>query len=101
MKKLFMILLLTTSSAFAACESYEAQIIAEVVESRTDSLTFCKAVISAESITLYNEHALCPLNMEEVLENGIDFPLMWGHDCDVPRTISGVLISNGRSIRLD
>ncbi|WP_127717326.1 hypothetical protein [Halobacteriovorax sp. HLS] len=91
---------LFTTNSFA-CSTYEAQIIADVVRVETDSMMTCKAFISAESIQMYNEHGLCGLKLEEVLENGIDFPLINGHDCEVEDTISGYLYTTKTGISLD
>ena len=91
---------LISTSAFS-CETFEAQIIADVERVETDSMMTCKAFISPSTITLYNEHSLCPLDLSEVLENGIDFPLVNGHDCEVEGTISGYLYTTKTGISLD
>jgi hypothetical protein len=102
MKQLLIVALfsLIQASTFS-CESYEAQIIATVDRVETDSMMTCKAFLNADSIELYNEHALCPLELSEVLENGIDFPLVNGHDCEVEGTISGYLYTTKTGISLD
>ena len=76
-----------------ACQQ-EAQIIAKISGRATDSLTYCVAKIDPDSIVQYNINQLCPLNLSEVLEMGIEFGLTNGHDCEVPvgETISGVLV---------
>jgi hypothetical protein len=84
-----------------ACEQPEAQVIMNVVETRTDSLTFCKAYVSAASIEHYSESGICPLERQTVIELGVDFPLTNGHDCEVPKTISGILIQKNNRIHLD
>lgn len=75
-----------------ACQQ-EAQIIAKISGRDTDSLTYCVAKIDPTSIVQYNVNQLCPLDLAEVLEQGIEFGLTNGHDCDVPTgDISGVLV---------
>jgi uncharacterized protein YdbL (DUF1318 family) len=93
---------LISFSAFS-CETNEAQFIGQIVEVKTDSMHYCKAMFSVESISLYNEHALCPLDVSEVLENGVDFPLVNGHDCElsVGETLSGYLYTTKTGISLD
>tara|TARA_B100001971_G_scaffold84647_1_gene78184 strand:+ start:293168 stop:293473 length:306 start_codon:yes stop_codon:yes gene_type:complete len=100
--KLSIFILLAAMSVFA-CDTYEAQFIAKVTEVETDSLTYCRAKISAESIALYNEHILCPLDMSEVIAKGISLPLINGHDCEVSvgEQISGYLYTRGNTIQLD
>lgn len=76
-----------------ACQQ-EAQIIAKISGRDTDSLTYCVAKIDPASIVQYNVNQLCPLDLAEVLEQGIEFGLNHGHDCEVPvgSDISGVLV---------
>ncbi len=91
-------------SAFADCnDQYEAQIIAEIVSVKTDSMTYCKAMLSRESISHFREHILCPLDLAEIIENGIDFSLVNGHDCELTKgdTVSGVLVQSNGKIRFD
>lgn len=102
MKLLSLIFIIFSVPSFAfECETLEAQISAKVEEVKTDSLTFCKAYISSESVSIYNEHVLCPLDITEVLSEGVSFPLINGHDCEVPDTLSGVLVKGKYQIYLD
>lgn len=83
-------------SVAATCEG-EAQIIAAVKEVRTNSLTYCNAIVDAAAVTHYSASGVCPLPLARVIAEGIEFPLQNGHDCEVPETISGVLVlSHGR-----
>ena len=81
----------------------EAQIIAEITEKQTDSLFYCIAKISTESIKFYNENQLCPLDLADIVHDGIHFPLQSGHDCEIStgQVISGVLVSKNGIIRLE
>jgi hypothetical protein len=104
MKTLTIALILITSlSSLNAhtCEKYEAQIVATVKTIETDSLTFCKAIVSYENITFYAEHSFCPLDKRDLVETGISFPLQNGHDCEIPEVISGYAYSDNGKIRLD
>ena len=104
MKNLIMIAitLISISGAFASeCEKMEAQIIAEIVEVKTDSLTYCKAMVSEKSISHFREHFFCPLLIEEVVEQGISFPLTNGHDCVVPEKIGGYILLGENGIELE
>ena len=100
--KLIIIVLSLTFSIFA-CDTYEAQFIGEVTRVETDSLTYCKAYLSHESVSHYNVHALCPLDLSEVINEGIDFPLVNGHDCEVNRgeKLSGILVQDNNQIFID
>lgn len=91
---------LIQTSSFS-CETYEAQIIASIDRVETVSKTSCKAFLDASSIDLYNEHALCPLELSEVLENGINFDLAHGLDCYDKEIISGYLFTTKTGISLD
>lgn len=99
MKTLILIVaILSSQFAFAfnqqGCQQ-EAQIIAKVLERDTDSLTYCVAKIDPASIIQYNENQLCPLDLAEVLDQGVEFGLSNGHDCEAPgagSVITGVLV---------
>ena len=98
MKTLILIVtVLATQFAMAQNQScqQEAQIIAKVSGRSTDSLTYCSVKIDPASIVQYNVNQLCPLDLSEVLEQGIEVGLTNGHDCDSPAPgtdISGVLV---------
>lgn len=71
----------------------EAQIIASVGELKTDSMTTCRVMISR--VSTYNENINCPLDVSEVMSEGIEIGLKNGHDCEFESdTISGVLVKN-------
>lgn len=97
--KLLLILLFSLSTGASVCDEYQAQIIADVVSVETDSLTFCRAKVSYNSIKVFNPYGdnqyidgdICPLYRQEVVTKGIDFPLINGHDCEVPDEINGVI----------
>lgn len=98
MKTLILIVtVLATQFAMAqnqACQQ-EAQIIAKAGDRSTDSLTFCSYKIDPKSIVHYNVNQLCPLDLDEVLAEGISVGLTNGHDCDTPAPgtqVSGILI---------
>lgn len=102
MKFLTFTFLLLSIQSFA-CDQAEAQILAKVVVGDTDSMHYCRAIVTAESIEIYNESEVCPLSKEEVISKGVEFPLTNGHDCDVYRgdTITGVVYKKGEIIYLD
>lgn len=73
----------------------EAQIIAKVESVKTDSLTYCRVMV--KQVSFYNESIVCPLDLSEVMDQGIEIGLKNGHDCDVDsNTISGVLVKTKR-----
>ena len=98
---LISLILVLAGSSFAAEKEFckgnlEAQIIAEITEVKTDSLTYCVAKISPESVSFFSENWLCPLSLEVIVEKGISYPLMNGHDCEISmgEKITGVLIQD-------
>jgi hypothetical protein len=103
--KLLLAAIVISSSLYSlnahTCEKYEAQIVATVEKVETDSLTFCKAIVSYESITFFAEHTFCPLDKQDIVETGISFPLQNGHDCEIPEQISGYAYTDHNQIKLD
>lgn len=94
MKALIVLLSVLSVTAFAnATCTGEAQIIAKVSELKTDSMTKCRVMIS--SVRLYNESIICPLDISEVMSEGIEIGLKNGHDCEFESdVISGILVRN-------
>ncbi|MBY0553631.1 hypothetical protein K2P97_03825 [bacterium] len=69
------------SSANANCLG-EAQIIATVKDIKSrDMMMGCTVTVTPETIKLYNESRVCPLDLNEVLTEGIEVGLSNGHDC--------------------
>ena len=92
------VILLISQISFAqfeqeACQP-EAQIIAHVTSYEKWDLYDCVVRISPKHITQYNINQTCPLDIDEVLANGISVGLVNGHDCalNVGDVISGVLV---------
>lgn len=79
-------------ASMAACLG-EAQIIAKV-QNNTKTHLSCVASIDASSIVQYNESMVCPLDLIEVLESGVQVGLIDGHDCRLQAgdVITGVLV---------
>ena len=87
---IFSLLALSLSANASQCLG-EAQIIAKVDSLKTNSMTYCRVMV--KEISFYNESAICPLNVTEVLEEGIEIGLKNGHDCEFDSdTISGVVV---------
>lgn len=99
----FILLLLTLSFSIFACGTNEAQFIATVTEVETDSLTYCRAKVSYESITYFSGHFFCPLSRADLIELGVSLPLINGHDCEISvgDQISGIAVMEGQQIYLD
>lgn len=96
MKAFAVIISIVSLSLFANASEQcigEAQIIAKVDTLTTDSMTTCRVMI--KSASLYNESILCPLDLSEVMSEGIEIGLKNGHDCEFESdTISGILVKN-------
>ncbi len=99
--KLFILFIVVFLNSSFACDNQEAQVIMNVVSVETDSLTYCRAVVSDDSISSFNVYGVCPLSKVDVVDLGVDFPLINGHDCEVPEVISGVLVKKNQKIILD
>ncbi len=93
MKLLVVALISVVAQASMANCLGEAQIIAKVREN-TKSLSSCVAHIDTSSIIQYNESGVCPLDLSEVIEKGVEVGMINGHDCRVQagEPISGVLV---------
>lgn len=84
--------LLIGSAASANCLG-EAQIISKVT-AIDKSLISCKAQVTAQSVSFYQENQLCPLDLAEVVSQGVEVGLENGHDCklNVGDTLTGILV---------
>lgn len=71
----------------------EAQIIAKV-QGNSKTMVSCLAYIDPTSVIQYNTNQVCPLDLDEVLINGIEVGLKDGHDCRLQAgdIITGVLV---------
>lgn len=104
MKTIAIILSLLSLNLSAHAQSScigEAQIIAKVSSLQKNGLTSCRALV--KDVTFYSASQVCPLDLSDVLTNGIEIGLKNGHDCEVSsEIITGVLVqSNDGTIRLD
>lgn len=92
---IFSLLSLTLAANAQSTCLGEAQIIAKVAGVETDSLTYCRVMV--KEVSFYNESMVCPLDLSEVMDQGIEIGLKNGHDCDAGSdTISGVLVKTKR-----
>ncbi|OUR99589.1 hypothetical protein A9Q84_00790 [Halobacteriovorax marinus] len=97
MKIIIALLILASQSTFA-CNNFEALIVAKITEIKTISTGTC--LVSVGDFSYFREHALCPLDMSEILNSGITLE---GINCEksIGDSIDGVVISNGLKIVLD
>ncbi len=95
MKLLVVALISVVAQASMANCLGEAQIIAKVSENKK-TLSSCVAMIDSSSIVQYNESMVCPLDLGEVLEQGVEVGMKDGHDCrlEAGDVITGVLVKN-------
>jgi hypothetical protein len=95
MKVLLIILTLTAALTSQANCHGEAQIIAKVesIKSR-DMMTGCTVAVAPASVRFYNESRICPLDLSEVLTEGIEVGLSNGHYCPYGpgEEFSGVIV---------
>lgn len=95
MKSLIVIASLLAFQSTFACENLgEAQIIAKIERTETDSLTYCKAFINLSEVRFFSESMVCPLELYEIAQIGIEVGLENGHDCALNTNdeISGVVV---------
>lgn len=80
-------------SAAPVC-SGEAQIIAKVNQIISRDMSECVVSIDTNSIVQYNVNQLCPLDLSEVMEKGVEVGLSNGHDCNYNpgEDLSGVIV---------
>ncbi len=93
--KHFVLIIMSLATTKALACTGEAQIIAKV-GSIEKTMTSCTARLDSSSIRFYAENGTCPLDIDEVLAQGIEVGLKDGHDCrfDVGSELSGVLVKN-------
>lgn len=93
MKTFTIIFSLLTLSLAANAQSTclgEAQIIAKVASVQTGSSS-CR--VAVQDVSYYNESIICPLDLSEVMDQGIEVDLNDDQGCNVDsETISGVLV---------
>jgi hypothetical protein len=80
----------------------EAQFISKV-KSLTKDYTGCVVKIDLNNTKIYNPSMVCPLEIEEVVAEGIQVGLRDGHDCafDVGDEISGVIVRKNSKLILE
>ncbi len=93
MKMLFVIVMSFVAQVSSAQCLGEAQIIAKI-KSTSKTLTSCVAYLDQVSIVQYNVNRLCPLDIGDVYQTGIEVGLIHGHDCllEAGAGISGILV---------
>lgn len=84
------------SVSAAECKQLEAQINAKVkaVEKLDDFGGSCTVSIDLKSVKSYNVNQLCPLDLSDVVENGVEVGVIYGHDCrlEAGDQLSGVIV---------
>lgn len=93
--KHFILFIVSLAATKAMACTGEAQIIAKVSATEKTMIS-CKAKVDSASIRFFAENATCPLDIDEVLVQGIEVGLKDGHDCryDVGSEISGVVVKD-------
>lgn len=79
-------------TTMAACLG-EAQIIAQVEAVTSQSKSSCVVTVSPYSIEQYNESGMCPLSLDEVLDQGVEISAVNGQ-CGLQAgdVLTGVLV---------
>lgn len=86
---------LSAQLSSAACLG-EAQFIAKVESVSYKADETCVVMIASSSIERYNESMVCPLDLSEVLNAGVEVTSQNGHMCSYSagQDISGVLVKD-------
>lgn len=92
MKTLVIILMLVCTNVYACIYEAEAQFVGEIEEVETDSNTYCRGIVDPSKVSFFRENMFCPLDLGEIVEQGIEMPLKNGHDCEVPGQVGGILV---------
>lgn len=95
MKRISLVLsLLFVMSSLAQADCIgEAQIIAKTGQVLKKDYFSCVVSIDPSSIIQYNMNMLCPLDIDEVMAQGIEVGIVDGHDCrlDAGSSLTGII----------
>lgn len=96
MKRIILGMAILGSGAMASACIGEAQLVAKIAKVEKASLISCKAYIDAASISFYSESMVCPLDLEEVIAEGVEVGFKDGHDCRLEsgEELSGIIVKN-------
>lgn len=92
--KLFLAIIVSFVAQFSAAACLgEAHVIAKI-KSTSKTLTSCVAYLDQSSMVHYSMNSICPLDIGEVYQTGIEVGLVNGHDCflESGSQVSGVLV---------
>lgn len=88
------LLLVTTvnTQSAQACQA-EAQVIAPIARIEK-SMTSCKVFIDPTQVRFFASSIVCPLDLSEIVSEGVEVGLQNGHDCkaDVGTDLNGVVV---------
>ena len=90
--------LLVTPSAFACLG--EAQVIAIIQTTQKSGQSSCKAYINQYLVQFYASSAVCPLDISELVNEGVEVGMVNGHDCamNAGETLNGVVVRNSAGV---
>lgn len=82
MKKILAVSSILLSSTLASACLGEAQIIATVTQVEK-TMTNCKVFPSVNTVRFYSSSNVCPMDISEVISEGVLVDLTNGHDCAI------------------
>ena len=96
MKGLLLGLAIVGTGAMASACIGEAQLIAQIATVQKVSMNSCKAFIDPSSITFYSESMVCPLDLSEIISEGVEVGIKDGHDCRLEsgQDLNGIIVKN-------
>lgn len=96
MKGLLLGLAILGSGTVASACLGEAQLIAQIATVQKVSMNSCKAFIDPSAISFYAESMVCPLDLSEIISDGVEVGIKDGHDCGLEsgQDLNGIIVKN-------
>lgn len=100
MKGLLLGLVILGSNAVATACIGEAQLIANIASVEKVSMNSCKAFIDPASVTFFAESMVCPLDLSEIISEGVEVGMKDGHDCALEsgQDLNGIIVKNAAGV---
>ncbi len=97
MKGLLLGLAIMGAGTVASACVGEAQLIAQIATVEKVSMNSCKAFIDPNSVTFFSESMVCPLDLSEIISEGVEVGMKDGHDCALEsgEALNGIIVKNG------
>lgn len=97
--KVFSILITVVGFKASALCLGEAQVIAPIISTQTDRLHSCRVYIDLSKVRVYNESMVCPLDINEVVTNGVEVGLKADLSCRllIGDELNGIIVKTKKN----